>query len=568
MDRVTKEDVFNTINESKHLQEIKKDSPTIPEPYHIKGKWLYREKEKKNNKGEVIEIYDIYITSTPPFVTERYKDVESDEFYYKLQFEDKKRKYQLPVTARDITQSKYLVELASKGLEITQNETSDLINYLSKYRRYNNIPDFNVATRLGNVNGHFISPYQEDIKYNKYRLFNSDKGYQSLIKAFETKGTIEKYKNGVFNPIKDKPMVMMMLYSSLGSILLKDFKVDPFVSEISGRTSSGKTFTLLLCASVWGTDKLITEWNATDVSIERTAAFLNSFPLIKDDTRKIKNLNKLPSIVYQFSGGESKNRGNSTRGIDYIDTWHNILLSSGEFSIPDLSEKGGLAGRVITLQEDPFPNTNKLEFMEIAEVMEDNHGLLGKLFIEQYEQNKKSYKDSFKSAVRYFINKANDNEVMQRIARSFALVRVAGEILNDIEGFEHDPYIITNYAFNSMLKNNRNIDKPIQMLEELLEKLNANRGRIAYNKHYFHDNKELMAIYKNDFILIMAPTIKELLGAEFNSITKQWLDRGYLETNKHGNQKNIKFNGEQYKGYAIKTEVIKELGFDFKKESY
>ena len=35
-------------------------------------------------------------------------------------------------------------------------------------------------------------------------------------------------------------MVMMMLYSSLGSILLKDFKVDPFVSEISGRTSSGK----------------------------------------------------------------------------------------------------------------------------------------------------------------------------------------------------------------------------------------------------------------------------------------------------------------------------------------
>ena len=28
---------------------------------------------------------------------------------------------------------------------------------------------------------------------------------------------------------------------------------------------------------------------------------------------------------------------------------------------------------------------------------------------------------------------------MQRIARSFALLRVVGEILNDIEGFEHDP---------------------------------------------------------------------------------------------------------------------------------
>ena len=71
MEQVTKEDVFNTINETKHLQEIDKDSPTIPEPYHIKGKWLYREKEKKNNKGEVIEVMDIYVTSTPPLVTER-----------------------------------------------------------------------------------------------------------------------------------------------------------------------------------------------------------------------------------------------------------------------------------------------------------------------------------------------------------------------------------------------------------------------------------------------------------------------------------------------------------------
>ena len=30
--------------------------------------------------------------------------------------------------------------------------------------------------------------------------------------------------------------------------------------------------------------------------------------------------------------------------------------------------------------------------------------------------------------------------------------------------------------------------------------------------------------------------------------------------------KNIRFNGEQQKGYAIKTEIINELGFDFKKE--
>lgn len=566
MDTVTREDVFNTINEVKNLQEINKDTPTIPDPYHIKGKWLYREKEKKNNKGEVIEVVDIYVTSTPPLVTERYKDVESGEFYYELEFEDRKRKYQLPVTARDITQKNYLVELASKGLEITQNETSDLINYLSKFRRYNNIPDYDVATRLGDVNGYFISPYKEDIKNNKYKLFNADKGRQALIEAFEVKGNINDYIDGVFKKIKDKPMVMMMVYGALGSILLKNFNVDPFVVEISGRTSSGKTFTLKICSSIWGTRKLITEWNATDVSVERMASFFNSFPLMKDDTRKAQNLSKIPTIVYQFSGGQSKGRGNSSRSIDYLEPWHNIMLSTGEVSIPDISEKGGVAGRVITLQDEPFPNMDKLEFGNIADAINENHGLLGKLFIEQYEENKDKYKESFKSATKYFYQKANDNEVMERISRGFALLQVTGEILNDIEGFEHDPYVITNQAFNSMLKNNKNIDKPVQMLEELLEKLNANRGRIAYNKHHFHDNSELMAIYRDDFMLVMAPMIKELLGAEFNSTVKQWHERGYLETNKQGYQKNITFYGESQRGYAIKTEIINELGFNFKTE--
>lgn len=564
---VTKEDVFETMNSLEKFQEINKDKPTIPEPYLIKGKWLYLEKEKKNTKGEVIDIAHIYITSTPPYVTERYKNVETGEFYYELQFEDEKRKYKLPVLARDITQGKFLVELASKGLEVTQNEAGNLVQYLSFYRRFNKIPDYDVATRLGEIKGHFISPYQEDQQDNRYKIFNSDRGYQALIDAFETKGNIDDYIKGVFNPIKDNPMAMMMFYSSLGSVLLKDFDVDPFVSEISGRTSSGKTFILKICASVWGNRKLVTEWNATNVSVERMASFMNSFPLIKDDTRKADNPFRIPSIVYQFSGGQSKGRGNSDRSIDYLEPWNNIMLSSGEVAIPDIApDKAGVAGRVITLQDDPFPNTDKTEFGDIAKAMENNHGLLGKLFIKQYKSDKNKYKASFESAVKYFIKQADGNEVMDRIARSFALLQTTGEILNDISGFEHDPYINVNKAHTSMMKNNKNIDKPKQMLEELLEKLNANRGRIAYNKHHYHDNAELMAIYRYDFVLIMTPTIKEMLGAEFNSTVKQWDERGYLETNNYGKQKNIRFNGEQQKGYAIKTEIINELGFDFKKE--
>lgn len=534
----------------------------IPDNYNIgENNWLYKLVEK--GKGDNKQVVPKLLTSTPPFIKHKFKDVETGEFYYQLSFTQNKVAYELKVTAREIVDAQHIINLASKGFDVTTSNRAELVEYLAMFMRINNKPIINIATRLGYIGNAFISPYQEDIKDNKYRLFNSDKGYQSLIEAFETKGTIENYINGVFNPIKDKPMVMMMLYSSLGSILLKDFKVDPFVIEISGRTSSGKTFTLLLCASVWGTDRLITEWNTTNVSVERMAAFLNSFPVIKDDTRKINNINKLPYIVYQFSGGESKSRANSNRGLDYAETWNNILLSSGEVSIPDLSEKGGLAGRVITLQDDPFPNMDNLKFSEIAEAMEDNHGLLGKLFIKQYEQNKQHYKKSFKSAVRYFVEKANDNEVMQRVARSFALLRVAGEILNDIEGFQHDTYVITNQAHESMLRNNKNIDKPLQLLEELLQYLDANRNNIEGQGYTTVFKGDIKAIHKKDFLCVLGETVKQLLGNELNSIVKQWKERGYLITDKDTYTKRISHEGRKPRGYAIKNEIIDELGFDF-----
>ena len=51
---------------------------------------------------------------------------------------------------------------------------------------------------------------------------------------------------------------MVMLYASLGSVLLREFGLQPFIVEISGSTSTGKTFTLNLVSSVWGTSDLIT----------------------------------------------------------------------------------------------------------------------------------------------------------------------------------------------------------------------------------------------------------------------------------------------------------------------
>ncbi|RIL95466.1 hypothetical protein BUY80_12665, partial [Staphylococcus equorum] len=219
---------------------------------------------------------------------------------------------------------------------------------------------------------------------------------------------------------------------------------------------------------------------------------------------------------------------------------------------------------VVTLQDEPFPDTSQDDFNEMYKTFSNNYGLLGKLFIKQYNSKKDEYKKSFESAQNLFVEKAEGNEVMIRIARSFALLQVAGEILNDVEGFEHDHYVITNRAHTSMMKNNQSIDKPKQMLVSLLEYLDAHRTSIEGDNYEKVTHGDIKAIYKKEGLCVIAQTVNDFLGDELNNITGGWVEKEYLNFDKDGRRtKRISHRGSKPRGYMIKNEVIETLGFDF-----
>lgn len=542
--------------------EIVLNEEKIPDGYQLgNNSWLYMLVEK--GRGDNKQVVPKLLTSTPPFITEKYRDIESGEFYYQLDFTQNNIPYNMKVTAREIADAQHIIALSSKGFDVTTSNRAALVDYLAMFMRINNKPIIKVATRLGYIGSEFITPYEEE-QQNGVKLLNLDHGKQKIIDAFHSKGNINKYINGLFKHIKDKPMVMMMFYGALGSILVKEFSTDSIIIEQSMRTSKGKTFSEQICASIWGYyDDLVMEWNATKNSVERMASFLNAFPLIMDDTRKA-NYKDLPQIFYQFSGGKSKGRATKDRGIDYSEEWKTILLSTGEVSTPDISEKGGVAGRVVTLQDEPFPDTSQDDFNEMYKTFSNNYGLLGKLFIKQYNSKKDEYKKSFESAQNLFVEKAEGNEVMIRIARSFALLQVAGEILNDVEGFEHDHYVITNRAHTSMMKNNQSIDKPKQMMVGLLDYLDAHRNSIEGDGYDRVTHGDIKAIYKKEGLCVITQTVRDFLGDELNNITGGWAEKNYLNFDKDDRRtKRISHNGSKPRGYMIKNEVIETLGFDF-----
>ena len=560
MEDVTNEDVFELIEKTSANKPFRQE--VIPKGYEIEqhqnGVALYQIIPSKKD-GELDK--KIFITNTIPQITERFEDIESNEVSFNMLFYDNHLPVNLGVSAEEISDSRQLLKLVNRKLDVTSTTSTRLIDYINKSKRYNPPVNVNVATRLGHVKGYFIYPYQEEMKNSKIKLFNNDRGFQKLIDSFQSKGTLESYSKNVFNQIKNLPMVMIMLYASLGSVLLREFGLQPFIVEISGSTSTGKTFTLNLVSSVWGTSDLITTWGSTKNSIEAMASFLNSFPMFKDDTRNT-NPKFVTNATYNFSSGESKSRSNINLTLNAKKEWRNIMLSTGEASISNMAdEKAGVSARVITLQDQPYPDN--FDFTTLDKAFRENYGTLGIAFIKQYESKQETYKNAFESYQRYFNQKGN-NEIMQRLGHAFALLQVTGEILNDIEGFEHDHFKIIEQAYDSMVRNNKTIDKPKQLLEELLQYLDANRNNIAGDGYNSVKNGDIKAIYKRDYLCILGQTVHDKLGHEMHTITGQWGKKGYLiKGEKDRLQKRVSHKNVKYRGFAIRQEVLEELGFDF-----
>ena len=547
-------------NNSYEIQLNEESTEVIPSNYKIgDNKWLYKLVEK--GRGDDKQIVPVLVTSTPPFITKCFKDIESLIISYEMSYLKANEVTKFPVQALDIRDAKNIINLSSKGLDVDSNNRSELVQFISMFMRLNNLPTNKTVSRLGHVRGHFIHPLID----SDVELIIHEDGYKRLASAFKTKGTLQDYSDTVFKQVKNSPMAMMVIYASLGSILLNDFDVEPFIEDISGKTSTGKTTVLKVGSSVWGTNDLISEWNTTKVNVERKASMMNSFPLIYDDTRKAP-VYQLADIVYQFSGGRSKGRGN-IHSIDVEKTWKNILISTGETSIVEYDNgKGGMSARVITLQDNPL--NDDVDLNALYDGLENNYGHLGLAFIEQYEKHKVEYKESFKGHAKLFVEKAGDNEVMQRLGRPFALLQTSAEILNDIEGFEHDLYSTVQCAYESMKESNKSIDKPKQLLVEVLEYMQANRNNIIGEGYPELYSGEIKGIYKNSMLGVQSETLKNLLGHELTTIVKEWDSRNYLINDGKRLQKQVKHKGQRSMVYAINEEIIKELGFDFSQTHY
>ncbi len=136
-----------------------------------------------------------------------------------------------------------------------------------------------------------------------------------MAAAYCQNGTMADWLK-MIKPHRSRDKFRFILAASFTAPLLRIIKQRIFFVYNWGGSKGGKTAALKAALSVWGDpERLMVNFNATQVGLERTASFTATFrsELMSDSWRN--NQNSLEKIVYMIASGTGKIRGAKSGGI-------------------------------------------------------------------------------------------------------------------------------------------------------------------------------------------------------------------------------------------------------------
>lgn len=353
--------------------------------------------------SKILKDREEYACLHPILPIERFINIDTGEEKLRVAFYKGKNWRDFIASKRDLFDSSKIIQFSALGVSVTSKSAKLLSEYLCDIETLNPdiIPETESVARLGYVgkDKEFFSPYADNI------IFDGDANYHTLYSAVASKGNYTIWLEEARKCRTESLTAQIMLAASFASPLVEKIGSLPFFVHLwSVASETGKTVALMLAASVWGNpDKgqLVMNFNATQVSCERIAAFLNNIPMCIDELQLSKDSHGRSKFdVYQLAQGSGRGRGTKSGGIEAIPTWNLCILSTGESPIVQASAGAGAVNRVIDIE---CLSTDKVitDGFQTLSTVKQNYGFAGREFIEALtdgviEKAKERYTTIFK----------------------------------------------------------------------------------------------------------------------------------------------------------------------------
>lgn len=363
----------------------------------------------------------------PIMPVERLINIDTGLEKLKIAFSKGKRWREIIVEKRIAANASKIIDLADYGVAVTSENAKYLVKYLSETENlnYELIPQKNSFSRLGYINDEGFIPYVDNL------VFDGDLNYKTIFNSIKSFGDFDKWLEEIHKVRAYSSVAKITIAASFASVLVSVCGAQVFFVHLwSGGSGSGKTVALMAAASVWANPHLgvyIQTFNATQVSQERLAAFLNQFPLMIDELQLSES--KKGFNVYQLSEGVGRGRGNKYGGIDATPTWSNAVLTTGETPIVSTSAGAGAYNRVIEIE---CKSTEKVieDGRYTSAFLKNNYGFAGKEFVKRLyesEATTQSVKDYFISVYKELCS----NDTTEKQAMAAALIVTADKFATD-----------------------------------------------------------------------------------------------------------------------------------------
>lgn len=511
----------------------------------------------------------ILVCRTPILITRRLKNLELGEEKIEIAFlRDKQwNKYIYPRST--IFSSRSITTLSDVGCTITSENAKSVVKFLGALEAENiDILTMEESTSsFGWQHGNRFIP-----GHGTGLVMDIDPSQRGMAAAYCQQGNLEDWIK-LMAPHRERDKFRFILAAGFAAPLLKILKQRIYFVYNWGGSKGGKTAALKAALSAWGDpERLMVNFNATQVGLERTAAFYRDLPLGIDERQLAgKNQGMLEKIVYMISSGTGKIRGNKTGGLQTTSQWRTIAISTGEEPLSTGKTQTGVSSRVIELYGGPFNDEKSASLMH--QQAADNCGWAGPLFIEYLLQvNWDDIRKKYDEMMSYLNENANGRSI-SHIA-GVAIVALADAMIDTWIFCKQSPknkeFVILE---ESWIKAKR-LAQVIAWEQETAESSDVNENATQYivdwilsNKNYFGEDVEgkCYGLIKNDKVYIFRTILDEVLEkAEYSpkKTMKFLVENGLIGTSKNGNKIQYtvtqRFNGKVTR--FVEFHISKYLG--------
>lgn len=337
--------------------------------------WLYSEQgismidEKKYSP--------VTVCRTPIILTRRLRSMETGEEKMEVAFKRDGQWHKAIYPRSTVFTARGITALADLGCTVTSENAKYVVKFLAALESENIdiIKRADSTSTFGwQTEKRFIPGYDKDI------VLDIDPSQRPMASAYCMSGTMKGWLD-MIRPHRTRDKFRFIMAAGFTAPLLRIIKQRIFFVYNWGGSKGGKTAALKAALSAWGDpERLMVNFNATQVGLERTASFYCDLPLGIDERQLAgNNQNSLEKIVYMIASGTGKIRGAKSGGIQAMQTWRTVALATGEEPLSTETSQTGVSTRVLEIYGGPFDDEREASIMHQQSAL--NHGWAGPIFI-------------------------------------------------------------------------------------------------------------------------------------------------------------------------------------------